>query len=293
MKRFQIIPRHDAAADAGPLAPRVVGGGPIDAWRLSPPDYPLWMVEAHLAAGARLRWASPHGEEAIYVKEGELLLFDFGVDGDADVPPSGGAVGRPCPAGSALVLEARANPLLDVTRPSVIVWMATRDGVLPAGGPVGDPEQFGTRTHLVGPRGIAEWSRPPTKLTRYYTTSTCSGCRLMLMYSASEQQYGSAVHSHTADELIHVLKGAIRVGSRWAEPGDTLAVPANVRYRFETGDDGYGFINYRADASYYVSIDGTRLLEAGGGEQFVYTGDGADYVSAEAYAAQRQARAGS
>src|SRR5262249_38922021 len=118
-----------------------------------------------------------------------------------------------------------------------------------------------------------------------FTTSTCPTCRLMLMYSSSLERYASAVHSHTADELIHVLRGRIRVGSEWAEPGDTVAIPADTRYRFQTDDDGYGFLNYRADASYYVAVDGTRLLEAGGGGQFVYTGDGADYISAEAYTA--------
>jgi hypothetical protein len=107
----------------------------------------------------------------------------------------------------------------------------------------------------------------------------------MLMYSACTEQYASAVHSHTQDELIHVLGGRIRVGSQWAEPGDTLAVPADVRYRFSTAEDGYAFINYRADASYYVPVTGAPSLEAGGNAQFVYTGDGTDYISEEAYAA--------
>jgi hypothetical protein len=280
MKKFQIVHRSEAPRSAGPLAERVrVGGGAaLDAWELSPPAYPLWMIEAQLPAGTTLSWPASHGEEAVYVKGGGLQLLDL--------PES--AAGRACTAGSALVVEAHATPRVEATQASVIVWMATRDGSLPSGGPVGVPERFGARTHLVGPRGIAEWSRPPGKLTRYYTTSTCAGCRVMLMYSGSDQRYGSAVHSHTADELIHVIHGAIRVGSRWAEPGDTLAVPADTRYRFETGDDGYGFINYRPDASYYVGVDGTRLLEAGGGDQFVYTGDGADYVTAEAYAESRR-----
>jgi hypothetical protein len=263
MARFEVIHRRGAARATLVAAPEAPG------WRVSPAGYPLWMIEAHLPAGATLSWPHPHGEEAIYVKAGALQL-----DGT-----------RACPPGSALILEAGATPVVEATVASVVVGMGTEGGWRPSGGPAGDAAYVGDRTHLIGPRGIAEWARPPTKLTRYYTTSTCPGCRIMLMYSASEQQYGSAVHSHSGDELIHVLKGRIRVGSTWAEPGDTVAIPADVRYRFQTGDDGYGFINYRADASYYVQVDGTRLLEAGGHSQFVYTGDGTDYVSAEAYAA--------
>jgi hypothetical protein len=265
MKTFQVVPRAEQPDTTLPAAPGV------PAWRLSPPDYPLWMVEANVPAGTRLVWPERHGEEAIFVKAGELR-----VDGD-----------RVGPAGSALVVEGDASPIVEATTDSVVVSMGTEGGRRPSGGPVGDAEPGGTRTHVVGPRGIAVWARPPTKLTRYFTTSTCPRCRLMLMYSSSEQQYASAVHSHSADELIHVLKGRIRVGSKWANPGDTVAIPADVRYRFHTGEDGYGFINYRADASYYVEVDGTRRLEAGGGGQFVYTGDGTDYISAADYAAGR------
>jgi mannose-6-phosphate isomerase-like protein (cupin superfamily) len=279
MNRFQVVHRAEAPADAGPLADRLPGGG--EAWRLSPDGYPLWMHEVHLPAGARLEWPDRHGEEAVFVRSGAVRLSD----------------GREAPAGSVLVVEGRSQPTIEAvgtpggtpgdTGPAVLVAMGTDGGALPSGGPNGTVEA-GARTHLVGPRGIAEWARPPAKLTRYYTTASCPGCRLMLMHSASTEPYGSQVHSHTADELIHVLTGSVRVGSTWVEPGDTLAIPADVKYRFQSGGSGYGFINYRPDASYYVAVDGTRHLEAGGGEQFVYTGDGADYVGPDDYEALRR-----
>ena len=269
MNRFQVVHRAGAPADAGPLADRLPGGA--QAWRLSPDGYPLWMHEVHLHAGARLDWPDRHGEEAVFVRSGAVRLAD----------------GREAPTGSVLVVEGRAQPAVEAVGAAVLVVMGTVGGALPSGGPNGTVEP-GDRTHLVGPRGVAEWARPPAKLTRYYTTSSCPSCRLMLMHSASTEPYGSQVHSHTADELIHVLTGSVRVGSTWVEPGDTLAIPADVKYRFQSGDAGYGFLNYRPDASYYVAVDGTRHLEAGGGEQFVYTGDGADYVGAEGYDALRR-----
>jgi quercetin dioxygenase-like cupin family protein len=262
MKTFEIVP--------GRVVRTTLAAAPdVEAWRASPAGYPLWMTEADLPAGTALHRPQRRGEEAIFVLSGELAVDD----------------GRTAPAGSALILEAEAAPDVVARTESTILAMGTAGGRTPSGGPVGDAAPGGRHTHLVGPQGIAVWARPPSKLTRYFTTSTCPTCRLMLMYSSSQERYASAVHSHTADELIHVLKGRIRVGAQWAEPGDTVAIPADARYRFQTDDDGYGFLNYRADASYYVAVDGTRLLEAGGGGQFVYTGDGADYISAEAYAA--------
>jgi hypothetical protein len=263
VKTFEIVHRRDAARTTLAAAPDV------EAWRASPVGYPLWMTQGRLPAGTPLRWPDPHGEEAIFVLAGELSLDD----------------GRVATTGSALILEAEAAPVVVAATDSVVLAMGTAGGATPDGGPVGPAAPGGRRVHLIGRQGIAVWARAPSKLTRYFTTSTCPTCRLMLMYSASQERYASAVHSHTADELIHVLRGRIRVGLEWAERGDTVAVPADTRYRFQTDVDGYGFLNYRADACYYVAVDGTRLLEAGGGGQFVYTGDGTDYISAEAYAA--------
>jgi hypothetical protein len=259
---FEVV----SAADAPTV--RLAAVPAVAARHVSPANYPLWMTEADLPAGTLMSWKPPHGEEAVFVKAGELQLGD----------------GRIATTGSVIVMEASSTTTAAATVASTVLAMGTTGGRRPSGGPVGDAQPDGARVHLIGPRGIAEWARPPTKFTRYYTTATCPTCRLMLMYSASEQQFTSAVHSHTADELIHVLKGKIRVGSRWAGPGDTVGIPANVRYRFTTGPDGYGFLNYRADASYYVAVDGARQLEAGGGGQFVFTGDGTDYISAELYA---------
>ena len=258
VRTFEVVP------GVGAETVRLAAAPDVGARRVSPADYPLWMTEADLPAGTPMRWNRPHGEEAVFVKAGELRLGD----------------GRIAMAGSVIVMEAAATTSAAATVASTVLVMGTTGGRRPSGGPVGDAAPDGARVHLIGPRGIAEWARPPTKFTRYYTTATCPTCRLMLMYSACEQHYSSAVHSHTADELIHVLKGKIRVGSQWAEPGDTLAIPADVRYRFTTGPDGYGFLNYRADASYYVDVGGARQLEAGGGGQFVFTGDGTDYISA-------------
>jgi len=69
------------------------------------------------------------------------------------------------------------------------------------------------------------------------------------MYTSRSERYESAPHSHSQDELIHLLDGEIVLGSYRLGPGDTLAVAADRRYRFNSGDAGFGFLNYRRGPS--------------------------------------------
>ena len=61
-----------------------------------------------------------------------------------------------------------------------------------------------------------------------------------------------------------------------------LHVPAGSIYGFQTGDNGYRFLNYSADASSYVPArpGPSKVLE--NPVPFSYTGDGEDYVARRA-----------
>ena len=78
------------------------------------------------------------------------------------------------------------------------------------------------------------------------------------------QEYVSATHSHSTDELIHLVWGELRLGSQTMRPGDTLAVDADRRYGFRSGPDGFGFLNYRRDASEQVVERGSPPRREGG-----------------------------
>ncbi|HKA03495.1 MAG TPA: hypothetical protein VKD67_04170, partial [Acidimicrobiales bacterium] len=139
MKAFEIVHRRDASRATLAAAPDV------EARRASPVGYPLWMIDGRLPAGTALRWPHLHGEEAIFVLAGELMLDD----------------GRTVPTGSALILEAEAAPVVVAATESMVLAMGTVGGVRPAGGPVGDAAPGGRRVHLIGPQGIAVWARAP------------------------------------------------------------------------------------------------------------------------------------
>ena len=99
--------------------------------------------------------------------------------------------------------------------------------------------------------------------SHYYADSTCPTCRLTLLSVARFGPYTSEPHSHTQDELIHVVSGALALGRQRVEPGDTLAIAAGVRYGFRGDDGGFLFLNYRSDASEQHWPDRAPLTEGG------------------------------
>jgi hypothetical protein len=63
-------------------------------------------------------------------------------------------------------------------------------------------------------------------------------------------------------------------------------VAAFVRYKFESGGDGYRFLNYSSDSSAYIPAD-EHAPKLGAGRRvdlgYRYSGDGADYLTEAEY----------
>jgi hypothetical protein len=199
---------------------------------VSPPGFSLWMVVAELDDGATITWPAVHGDEAVYVQTGA-----FAVDG------------RTAPARGAAIVEADVPARGRAVGPTRIVHMGPVDPRPPDDG-IHGPAGAGPRgVHVVGPRGT--WAAAaPTSDSHYFADSTCPTCRITLLSVGRSAPYESPVHSHTQDELIHVVAGGIRLGRRHVGPGDTLAIAAGTRYGFRGDDDGFVFLNHRRDASY-------------------------------------------
>jgi hypothetical protein len=56
----------------------------------------------------------------------------------------------------------------------------------------------------------------------------------------------AGVHSHTENEIIFVIDGEIRLGSKLYGPGTALAIAADTLYSFTPGPKGLHFVNFRA-----------------------------------------------
>jgi hypothetical protein len=224
----------------------------------SPAGASIWMQNVELEAGTRLVWEAGHRDEGLYVEAGELAVG-----------------GRRCGAGGALVVEGGGTQEVEVLRAARVLHMgpaprnaeSVREGAAPfASSPPSVPPPVGARApkvHVVGPRGVFE-TLEPGRETRFFADATCPGCSLWLLYTARTIAYESPVHTHTQDELVHVLHGEIRVGSLAAGPGETIFVAANQPYQFRAEAGGFGFLNYRrAPSQMTIRATGQRIVEAG------------------------------
>jgi hypothetical protein len=246
MRKIEVVKPDENPSLSAYAAPRCRVSGTFECRRASPADASIWMLTADLESGATFDWEDRHGDEALFVQHGELEVD-----------------GRRCPEGGAVVIEADARPTLRTILPSRVVHMGPRDPAPPQDGLHGPASSRNPDVHVVGPRGIFE-SREEGRDTHFYADSTCPGCRLWLLYTSRSFAWETSVHSHSQDELVHLLQGEIRLGSLCIEPGSTVFIAAGQPYQLHSGEDGFAFINYRRDASEMTTrATGEKILEAG------------------------------
>jgi hypothetical protein len=72
------------------------------------------------------------------------------------------------------------------------------------------------------------------------------------------------IHSHSEDEIIFVIDGAIRLGNKLYGPGTAVAIAADTLYSFTTGPEGLSFINFRAGTPGDIQFaNGVAISETG------------------------------
>ncbi len=97
---------------------------------------------------------------------------------------------------------------------------------------------------------------------------------MWLLYTSRNFAFESQVHSHSQDELILMLHGEIQLGSLRLPPGSSVFIAANQLYSFRAGEQGFGFLNYRRDASEMTTRStGDKLVEAGAVTGFTAVND--------------------
>lgn len=246
MRKIEIVSPHTLPLQTDYAAPRCRVTGSVRSRPASPAGAPIWMLCAELEAGAVLRWEACHGDEALYVQRGELAVD-----------------GRSCPEGGAVIVESNARPTLTARVATQLVHMGPRDDAPPADGLYGPAKPGGQNVHVVGPRGTFE-AREEGRDTRFFADATCPSCRLWLLYTSRSFACEIPVHSHSQDELIHLLEGEIQLGSLRAGPGDSVFIAADQLYHFRCAEEGFAFLNYRRDASEMtLKSTGHKLVEAG------------------------------
>src|SRR5204863_22982 len=78
------------------------------------------------------------------------------------------------------------------------------------------PERAGGNVHVADPEGRMSWTE---RSTHMFLDSQCPTCTLWLHWTNFAEPYTSRTHAHSADEIIVVLRGEMRLGRRALTPG--------------------------------------------------------------------------
>ncbi|MGH9211661.1 MAG: hypothetical protein ACRD2C_13395 [Acidimicrobiales bacterium] len=202
---------------------------------LSPEGYSLWLCDSELADGGSIRWDDAHGDDGVYVLEGELEVD-----------------GRRCPRDGALVVESGVTATARAIGPTRIAHFGCAEDEPPADGLFGAPSPTGHGVHVFGPRGRFLSGKLEGVHAVWYADSTCDTCRAQLLKVTSHQSDRNTAHHHSQDEIIYVVAGTMRLGAYELGACTALSIPANARYAPKAGADGHVFLNFRRDVSVQV-----------------------------------------
>ena len=209
-------------------------------------DRPIALFVHDLAPGAEISWSGPARSHAAYLW-----------DGSAE---SGGVALR---KDAALIIEHGANADLragpDGARVVHFVHSPAHSDA---------PRQDGGHVHAVMPDGVYTGRYTSGSFHTLIAESNCPHCDTWLHRShfpvPATPGTGIQVpaHFHTEDEVIFILSGGVKVGTRALGPGTALAVDANTTYTFRTSDAGVVFINFRPSNPYVVMMDRGKPFHA-------------------------------
>lgn len=204
--------------------------------------FSLWVIQGVISDGAELLWDGQQGDEALFIVSG-AIADENGI----------------CRQGGAIVVEAKTPARLRAIGVTEVVHFGPCDPASPSAGPLGAPRVDNHRVHLVdllsAPVLKVEAPDGSVHEVHHYADSTCPTCRLALFKVHATDGMAVPPHHHTEDEIIHVLKGEMRVGTLVIGRGESLAIKRDTRYSFRSSS-GLEFLNYRRDASYIVARSG-------------------------------------
>ncbi|MBO0728199.1 MAG: hypothetical protein J2P57_03000 [Acidimicrobiaceae bacterium] len=234
-----VVTEADRPLQDGYTAPFCRSEGPARSTLFHPAGYSLWEVEAQLGPGAVLSWGGAHGDEVVFVVDGELEVD-----------------GRTCAAGTAVVIEAGVLAEIGAITDSRVLHFGPASAFAPTDGPLGPPRRVGQHVHVVTRPEAPLIGSPDGPGGIYYADSSCQTCRLAFfeVFNAGPQIVDS--HTHSQDEIIRVTSGELHIGRTLVRAGMSVAIAGGHRYGFRT-KGAFSFLNYRRDASWYVAAPGS------------------------------------
>lgn len=226
----------EGAAQPGYAHEGVRADGGCRSSRFAPEGFALQLIWSRLDAGASLRWDPHPGDEVLYVYDGTVSVA--GVD---------------CPAGGSVLVDAGAAPVVEARSDAVLLHFGVQS---PAAS-----HTARARTAVIAPCGVYAWV-DDVRDTHFFAQSD-DDFSATFFYTGREGPYRSQPHSHSADEILCIVKGGISMGSRRIPAGGAIAVPGNRKYGFVGDDGGFGMVNYRREVSYFSGADGAPPFREG------------------------------
>jgi hypothetical protein len=224
-------------------APTCIAEGTVRSSKFQPDGYSLWRGGGELEAGTCLLWSDDHGDEGVFVVEGELEVDD-----------------QRAPARSAVLVEAGVPVVARAVERTTIVHFGPADPDQPIDGPLGGPDAGKRGVHVVEHEQASMLVYTEEQpVAAYFSDGSCPTCRIAFFEVDKASGFVSTSHIHSEDEIIHVLDGVLQVGPLRVEAGMSIAVPKGVRYGFRT-DGPFRFLNYRRDVSRYTGVPGSEQV---------------------------------
>lgn len=222
------VPARAGVAASGEVATRPVMAGE---------DRPLLMWAHTLAPGASLEWNGPAQDHLVYVWEGAVTADRQTLTVDEAFVVEHGGHG---------VVQAGETPA------TVLHFHRPEDHAAAAG-------REGGHTHVLAGARVMRGVEAKSAVGRaLYADAACPTCEVWLHGNQLPPGLKVERHYHTEDEIIVVTAGEIKLGRLGYGRGSVLAVDAETRYGFTSGDPGLSFINYRPAPPVYVIGDDSR-----------------------------------
>lgn len=182
----------------------------------------LWMSRARLGNGARLQWDGEQNAEVIHVLSGTLRFGTLECSAGGSVyVPEGGAVAARAEGEVDILHYGSFCKGQDPARTELFA-MAAREA-----------HRFVSH----GPDGrIFELD--------FFTDGTDPRTPLALFNVAVDGESYAPPHSHSVDEIIHILAGEIRVGTIRIGAGSSIGIAHGIRYSFRS-ESPVRFVNFR------------------------------------------------
>jgi quercetin dioxygenase-like cupin family protein len=238
MAKFTTIDRAAVGPSTTYQVPRRASGV-VASRRLSPEGYSLWLCDTELADGGTITWDGVHGDDGLYVLDGELEV-------------GGGGEGRRCPKDGAVLVESGVATTVRAVGPTRVAHFGCAADDPPTDGLLGPAAVDGHGVHVYGPGGRFLSGKREGVHAVWYADATCDTCRAQLLKVTSHPSDRNTAHHHSQDEIIYLIAGTMRLGAYELGAGTALSIPANARYAPKAADGGHVFLNFRRDVSEQV-----------------------------------------